>query len=262
VIVLIVVSFLWLCEVCSVKKLLFGLISLLVAAPAFAEDWCGDSGTPTFKTYTIEKTLPECLQFPTVQITSTPALFYSIYDGDGIKAGTVYVANGVGAVTQGDSVDPQDYIKTYTTPYDGGNAEKDYLSLLNSAIKTIRVCAYGFTDPAVDAALVAAKQRGVDVALVMDKTQAAGPHQAPLVAKLKAAGIEVAIGKSAVKSQLIHAKFTVVDGKRTESGSWNYSGETASDQDNTVDFIDSETRAQVLTDFWNKIYNHITHPSN
>ena len=153
--------------------------------------------------------------------------------------------------------DPQDGLKTFCTPYDQGAVESNYLSMINSAKKSIRVCAYGFTDPDVTSALVAAHARGVDVAVIMDSTQAAGPHQVPMVDQLRKAGIEVTIGKSAVHSQLIHAKFTVVDNLYTESGSWNYSGGTASAQDNTVDFVVSESRAQILSDFWTKIRAHI-----
>jgi phosphatidylserine/phosphatidylglycerophosphate/cardiolipin synthase-like enzyme len=153
--------------------------------------------------------------------------------------------------------DVQDEIVTYLTPYDGGRGEDQTLSIIEAAGRKIRVCAYGFTDPAICDALIRASKRGCNVQIVMDSTQAAGPHQKPLVAQLVAAKIPVFIGKSAVSSQLIHAKFIIVDDIITESGSWNYSGNSACAQANTLDFIVSEKRARYFDLFWTMIRDHI-----
>ena len=48
---------------------------------------------------------------------------------------------------------------------------------------------YGITNPQIVDALVAAKQRRVDVALKTDKIETAGKTQAVIVAKLQAAGV-------------------------------------------------------------------------
>lgn len=154
-------------------------------------------------------------------------------------------------------LDAQDWLLTYLTPYDNGAAHAKTLELVNSAERKIRVCAYGFTDAELSEALIAAKNRGVDVSIVMDSTQAAGRRQALLVKIMRANGIEVATGKSEVRGQLIHAKFIVVDDLVVESGSWNYSGQTASAQANHLDFIKSKKRAQMFGDFWDKIHDHV-----
>lgn len=148
--------------------------------------------------------------------------------------------------------DVQDQITTYTTPYDNGEAEKTFLSLIQKAKHRIRMCCYGYTDDLVNQALIDAKMRGVDVGIVMDKTQASMKHQALLVQKLKDAGVMLWIGKSAVNHQLVHAKVTVFDDEIVESGSWNYSI-SANEQDNIVDIIRSKKRAKIMTDFINKI---------
>lgn len=154
-------------------------------------------------------------------------------------------------------LDPQDAIITYLTPYDNGRAEMQALAMINGAHHSIKVCAYGFTDEDICLALINAKERGVDVQVVMDSTQAAGTYQKPLVARLRRHEIPVTVGKSAVSSQLIHAKFMVVDDAIVQSGSWNYSGETANAQDNVVDFIVSDKRAVYFVKFWQMIHDHI-----
>lgn len=147
-------------------------------------------------------------------------------------------------------------LSTYFTPYQAVEAEAQFISMIDSAKRKIRVCAYGFTDPQVTDALIRAKKRGVDISVVMDATQAAGPHQKPLVDQLLKARIPVAIGKSAKHNQLIHAKFVVVDDRYVEDGSWNYSP-SASDQDNFLNFDDDKQRAKEFSDFWQKVYDHV-----
>lgn len=150
------------------------------------------------------------------------------------------------------SADAQDDITTYTTPYDSGTGEKAFLALIEKAKYKIRMIAYGYTDPDVNDALLAAKKRGVDIEVCMDSTQAAGGHQKPLVAELVKAKIPVWIGKSAVHDQLIHCKATIFDDDVVEAGSWNYSP-SASQQDNFLDIIKSKQRAKLFDAFFEKI---------
>ena len=148
--------------------------------------------------------------------------------------------------------DPQDLIETFLTPYDQGAGETRYLTMVNGAKNKIRMCAFGFTDPQVSAALVAAQARHVDIGIVMDENQAGGPHQMIEIAKLKATNIPLWIGHSASHDQLVHAKFTVVDDLWVEDGSWNYSP-SASHQDNFLNFMQSPKRAKLFNDYWEKI---------
>ncbi len=152
--------------------------------------------------------------------------------------------------------DPQDYLYTWFLPYDADRVHDKMLALINGAHHKIRMAAYGFTDIPICDALIAAEARGIDCALVVDSTQAAGPHQKPLIARLVKAGVPVAIGKSAVHSQLLHAKFCVTDDSVTEDGSYNYSP-SGLQQDNFVNIVVSDKRAAMFTDFWDKIWLHI-----
>ncbi len=142
---------------------------------------------------------------------------------------------------------------TVFTPYD--DVKQPFLDFLNSAQSSVRMCAYGFTDPEICDTLIKLHKRGVDVSIVMDKTQAAGKYQKGLVKRLQKEGIPLFIGKSAVKNQLIHAKFVVIDEDKVEDGSWNYSN-SASMQDNTLNFsFNDPDRAKRFTKFWQMIHD-------
>lgn len=140
-------------------------------------------------------------------------------------------------------------LTTFFTPYQ--DAESQYLAFLDKAESKVRVAIYGFTDPRICDELIKLKNKGVDVQIVMDKTQAAGTTQRTLVAKLQAAKIPLKIGKSKF-NQIMHCKFTTVDDKMVEDGSWNYSP-TASKQDNFLNFSDDPARVKMFNQFWNQI---------
>jgi phosphatidylserine/phosphatidylglycerophosphate/cardiolipin synthase-like enzyme len=64
--------------------------------------------------------------------------------------------------------------------------------------------------------LLAAKMRGVDVALKTDKLESAGKTQATTISKLEQAGIPV---EESEQSRLLHHKFAVIDDRYVSHGS-------------------------------------------
>lgn len=149
-------------------------------------------------------------------------------------------------------VDPQDYIETVITPYDDGSAA--YVAFLDKAQKSVHIAAYGFTHDDITAKLIELKtKRNVLVRVLLDSTQSGGKDQKEQIEKLRAAGIEVVIGKSESYGQIMHHKYTIIDGVWTESGSWNYS-DSADKQANFLDFIKSKSRAKRFQDNWDRMY--------
>ncbi|MBU6155147.1 MAG: DUF1669 domain-containing protein [Bdellovibrionales bacterium] len=84
-------------------------------------------------------------------------------------------------------------------------------------------------DQLVHAILVASK-KGVRVRVLVDIRQSKGPYS--LASTLKKGGIEVRRG---VQRGLMHHKFVIVDGKRLETGSFNYTNHASrANQENQV----------------------------
>jgi phosphatidylserine/phosphatidylglycerophosphate/cardiolipin synthase-like enzyme len=89
-------------------------------------------------------------------------------------------------------------------------------------------------DQLVHSLLVASK-RGVRVRVLVDARQAKGAYS--LASTLKKGGIKVRRGR---QRGLMHHKFTIVDGKRIETGSFNYTNHaTKAKQENQVYLDDS-----------------------
>lgn len=141
-------------------------------------------------------------------------------------------------------------VRTVFSPYEDTTGE--FLKFVSSAKKSITVLIYGWHLPAMTDVLIAKHQAGVKVALILDHTQAEGKAESQEVQRLVDAGIPFLIGTSPVHHQILHSKFTIVDGKAVEVGSWNYSL-SASQQSNTLTFIESKAYARTFLQHWQHI---------
>jgi phosphatidylserine/phosphatidylglycerophosphate/cardiolipin synthase-like enzyme len=150
---------------------------------------------------------------------------------------------------------------TLITPYDAELADAKVIYCIANAHKSIRICAYGLNNGAVAGALINQKRAGLDIKIVMDKTQASGKNQKIQVKRMKDAGIEIMIGHSPVHNNLIHGKFMIIDDQFVEDGSYNYTT-NASEQVNTLNFSDDPERAKQFSEAWQKIWDYLYNKSN
>jgi phosphatidylserine/phosphatidylglycerophosphate/cardiolipin synthase-like enzyme len=133
-----------------------------------------------------------------------------------------------------------------------GSAQKLVLRTIDAATSSIRVAAYVFTNPDVTRALVAAKQRGVDVAVIADHRSnleearsTAGRHALTLLAK---AGIPTRTVKA---YPIHHDKFMVVDGMAVETGSFNFTAAAAkSNSENALVVWNDPALAETYLSHW------------
>ena len=133
-----------------------------------------------------------------------------------------------------------------------GSAQKLVLSTIDAATSSIRVAAYVFTSPDVTRALIAAKQRGVDVAVIADyrsnledQRSGAGRHALTLLAK---AGIPTRTIKA---YPIHHDKFMVVDGMAVETGSFNFTAAAAkSNSENALVVWNDPALAETYLSHW------------
>ena len=133
-----------------------------------------------------------------------------------------------------------------------GSAQKLVLRTIDAATSSIRVAAYVFTSPDVTRALVAAKQRGVDVAVIADHRSnleearsTAGRHALTLLAK---AGIPT---RTVKVYPIHHDKFIVVDGMAVETGSFNFTAAAAkSNSENALVVWNDPALAETYLNHW------------
>src|SRR5712691_2514416 len=132
------------------------------------------------------------------------------------------------------------------SPYD--KVDDAIHTKLEQAGKSVHCSLYGITNLRLANDLIAAKKRGADVAVGLDKTQAAGQHD--LHAKLQAVGILVEIKPVAT---LEHNKFCVIDGTIVVMGSWNWSNNAQKQDNSDVSITDCPKVAQTFEAAYQRI---------
>ena len=99
-----------------------------------------------------------------------------------------------------------------------GGATMAIVNLIDSAQKSVYVLAYSFTSPEIANALILAKQKGIDVKVIVDSSQLTS--RGSKVAEVSAAGVPIWIDS---KHSIAHNKVIIVDGRYLETGSFNFS---------------------------------------
>ncbi|KPV42032.1 phospholipase D-like domain-containing protein [Alicyclobacillus ferrooxydans] len=145
-------------------------------------------------------------------------------------------------------------VATYFSPDD--DTQRVFLDFIRQARSQLRIAIYGLHLPPLIDELVNLHRSGVDVALVIDHTQARGKYERPEVEQLRAAGVQLLQGTSE-KHHIMHHKFAVRDGVSVLSGSWNFS-ESASLESNYFDVVDSDVRAQLFLSKWQEIWDWVS----
>ena len=130
-----------------------------------------------------------------------------------------------------------------------GECKQQVIRWINAANSSIHVLIYSFTLDDVGAALISARQRGVEVRVLLEESQIS---QYSEYAQLKAAGVSV---KNDTNSALMHHKLAIVDGYVTLCGSFNWS--TSAEERNNENLLvirDPVLGQQFETEF-EKIWN-------
>jgi phosphatidylserine/phosphatidylglycerophosphate/cardiolipin synthase-like enzyme len=144
-------------------------------------------------------------------------------------------------------------VATYFSPDD--DTQKVFLDFIRSTKQKLRIAIYGLHLPPLIDELINLHRNGVDVAIVIDHSQARGKYTRPEVEQLRAVGIQLLEGTSD-EHKIMHHKFAVRDGASVLSGSWNFSL-TASEESNYFDVVDSDVRAQLFLSKWQEIWDWV-----
>ncbi|KAI7890252.1 uncharacterized protein EV154DRAFT_552433 [Mucor mucedo] len=153
-----------------------------------------------------------------VPVSKKDATFPVIKEGAGSKALHKYIqdipcANALSS----DALSNGYFARAFFFPSkDSFNA---FLSVLNSAQKSIDICVFAFTDDDVADALIAAKKRNVAIQIITDNQQAAGKG-ADAKRLQESYGIPF---KTDNTTGYMHNKFAIIDNKTLINGSFNWS---------------------------------------
>jgi phosphatidylserine/phosphatidylglycerophosphate/cardiolipin synthase-like enzyme len=144
-------------------------------------------------------------------------------------------------------------IRTGFSP--NGSAERIVLQAINGAQHSIRMTAYTLSAQTVARALIEARSRGVDVAVVADykaNYQEDRARGSAILAELAQAGIPVRVVSL---YDALHSKYMVLDGLNLQTGSYNYSNAAAHyNAENVVLIAQRPDIAAIYISDWQTLY--------
>ncbi len=119
------------------------------------------------------------------------------------------------------------------------------ISLINRANRSVYVAVYSFTRDSLATALISAKERGVEVRVVIERDRAY--EQGSEYPRLKSAGVDVRLDGN---PNSMHHKFMVIDGYIVVTGSYNFStaAEIRNDE-NIVVIFDRDVAQRFVQEF-------------
>ena len=144
---------------------------------------------------------------------------------------------------------PPTKIRAYFTP--GHLVENAITDEIVAAKSEIRVQAYSFTNPVIVQALADAQQRGVDVVLVLDKSNRTQKYSAADYASH--AGIPTVIDD---RHAIAHNKIMIIDGKVVITGSYNFTRAAEKSNAENIVIIESGAIADKYLQNWQKHRSH------
>lgn len=126
-----------------------------------------------------------------------------------------------------------------------GGCEAAVVKEISKAKTSVWIEAYSFTSVPIITATIAAKARGVDIRVTLDKSW---PTESPLAeAKLLAAGVPVLIDS---QHAIAHAKVIIIDAREFFAGSFNFTAQAEHSNHEVLLLVnDKKPLAAIIADF-------------
>lgn len=150
---------------------------------------------------------------------------------------------------------PSDALSVMAFFSPGGGARQAILDNINEAQTEILVALYYFTDPGLADALIEGKNRGVDIRVILDRSQRKGKYSQ--AKRLTEAGIPVHFDSN---HRIFHHKFMVVDERILITGSQNWT--KSAEMMNAENIVQFRSSPELVTKFKTQFFDIIAFNKN
>jgi phosphatidylserine/phosphatidylglycerophosphate/cardiolipin synthase-like enzyme len=133
----------------------------------------------------------------------------------------------------------------------GGTSAK-IVQEINHAQDTIDIAIYSFTRDEIADALIAAKNRGVEIRILADSSQASGTGSE--IVRLESNGFQLKRTNGG-GGGILHDKFAIFDGRLVLTGSYNWSTAAEEDNDENAVFICERSVIQAFQTNFNLMWS-------
>lgn len=142
-----------------------------------------------------------------------------------------------------------DSLQVYFSPQ--GGCQQAIIGKIGKAKKTLDIAMFSFTNRELGNAVIAARDRGVEVRVVLDESQAANKYSKKNYFLNKGISIRLARG---LGRGIMHHKFAVIDGQVILTGSFNWTANAEENNFENLLVIYSPVLAMKYADEFQKIY--------
>lgn len=142
-------------------------------------------------------------------------------------------------------------ISTYFTRANG-HPETALINVINSSKSTLNIAIYSITKYDIVDAIANAKKRGVDVKIITDKECSSSSSQSKELSYLLKYNIPIKINSH---SGLMHMKVTIADSSTVTVGSYNYTNNASSENDEVLCVIKNNDTATTFQNEFNSMWN-------
>ena len=181
-----------------------------------------------------------------------------------VAAMLTFAAGGAGYTAGHSGATPSIPIVTVTAPpagstrviysLDAKQNDKEIITLINAAKSRIYFAMYEFTLKDIADALVAAKERGVDVRGLVDAGESANSYDTPIIKELVAAGIPMRTEKHAGGNGIMHIKAIVTDSAYA-LGSYNWTNSATTLNDEILEIGTDPTLRQTYENILRRLFD-------
>lgn len=142
-----------------------------------------------------------------------------------------------------------DSLQVYFSPQ--GGCQQAIIEEIGKARKTLDIAMFSFTNRELGNAAIAARNRGVEVRVVLDESQAANKYSKKNYFLNK--GIPIRLTRGLGRG-IMHHKFAVIDGQVILTGSFNWTANAEENNFENLLVIHSPVLAMKYADEFQKIY--------
>lgn len=160
-------------------------------------------------------------------------------------------------VTEGQQVQT-DNLQYYFTKANQ-HPDQQLIKVIDNSTSSLDIAIYSITKTSIVNAIIQAKNRGVVVHLMTDKLESKGKSESKELALLQADNIPVKINTHA---GLLHIKMTVVDKKVATTGSYNYTENATTKNDEILVIINDSKVASDFDNEFQSMWNNTTEYEN
>ena len=130
-----------------------------------------------------------------------------------------------------------------------GGSTAAVIQAINESQHVLRLAGYGFTSQSIAQALISAHNRGVDIKIVLDKSNLTAKRTE--AAEVSQAGIPVRIDS---RYPIMHSKYLIIDNKTVEMGSFNFTTQAGKNAENLIVLRDDPAIAAIYEQNWEGLW--------